>query len=122
MQCALVVDDNLGNRGLVGAILTGLGYEVVAAGSVREARELLSRSPVPVLAVLDYNLPDGTGPDIAHLLRECYGQDIRIVSISGNMGPDAKWKPEERELYNEVLGKPFDVKDLELATASPRSP
>lgn len=122
MQYAFVVDDDPGNRRLVGIVLTDLGYEVIVAGSVGEAKERLSKGPIPELAVLDYNLPDGIGPEIASLLRECFGQGIRIVSVSGNMGPDARWDPEERKFYDVVLPKPYHIKDLELAIAIPRSP
>ena len=122
MRYALLLDDDPDIRMIVGAVLTRLGYKVIAAGSVRQAKQLLSAGPAPILAVLDYNLPDGTGPQLAVLLRDSFGQGIRMISMSANMGPDGNWKPEERKLYDAVILKPFDITDLELAVANPRSP
>ena len=119
---ALLLDDEPDIRMIVGIVLTELDYEVIAAGFVEEARELLSRGPIPNLAVLDYNLPGGKGPDIARLLRECFGQSIRIVSLSANMGPDARWDPEERKLYDVILAKPFELDELRSAFKNPDSP
>jgi DNA-binding response OmpR family regulator len=49
--------------------LNGQGYEVIAAQTLKEAREAVLRQP-PDLVLLDVMLPDGSGYDFCRELRE----------------------------------------------------
>ncbi len=122
LRHALLLEDYPGLQTLFGIYLQELGFTVITAGSIGEATELLKNCPSPVAALLDYELPDGKGSQIARLLRERFGQDIRIVSISGNMGPDARWDQGDRELYDKILSKPCLEDDVKRAFSIPRSP
>lgn len=66
MQVLLVEDDAVIREGLVTA-LAAEGLDVLAASSVREALAVVSRSLVAV-AVLDMQLPDGEGTEVAQVL------------------------------------------------------
>ena len=66
MQVLLVEDDALIREGLVTA-LTAEGIDVLAVGSVQEALALVSQTTV-ALAILDMQLPDGDGMEIARAL------------------------------------------------------
>ncbi len=122
LRHVLLLEDSPPLRRLFGAYLEEFGFEVIAASSVGEATRLLETCPSLVAALLDYELPDGKGPQIARLLRERFGQNIQIVSVSGKMGSDARWDLEERKLYDRILSKPCLANDLEQAIATPRSP
>jgi len=70
---ALVVDDSRAIRSVIARMLRGMGYSVAEAGNGRDALDQLAQSgSVPVLALLDWNMPvmDGYA-----LLRELRAND-----------------------------------------------
>jgi DNA-binding response OmpR family regulator len=78
LNVLVVEDDDLTREALM-RLLTRLGYQPCAAGSVTECFEKLNGQP---WAVLDLNLPDGLGTQIiARMRRE--KQAIRIAVVSG---------------------------------------
>ncbi|MBI3892578.1 MAG: response regulator [Candidatus Wallbacteria bacterium] len=64
----LVVEDNLLNRKLVGAILKRRGHEVLEACDLGEARETLGQGGVE-LVLLDIQVPGGGGELLLHEIR-----------------------------------------------------
>lgn len=62
----LVVDDEETARMVVSEFLRSNGYEVQEAGTLAEAREIISQDGTDII-ILDVRLPDGYGP---HLLTE----------------------------------------------------
>ncbi len=54
---ALVIDDSRAMRMILGRIMTGLGYEVAEAGNGQEALDFLEANPLPVVALVDWNMP-----------------------------------------------------------------
>ncbi|OFZ18660.1 MAG: hypothetical protein A2X94_14210 [Bdellovibrionales bacterium GWB1_55_8] len=87
------------------------GFDSVLAGSVAEARRAVEARPFD-LALLDVGLPDGSGFDIAELLKsEHPGTAIIFLTARGN--------PEDR-IHGLELGaedyvvKPFHLKELLL--------
>lgn len=54
---ALVIDDSRAMRMILGRIMSGLGYEVAEAGNGQEALEFLESNPLPVVALVDWNMP-----------------------------------------------------------------
>ena len=64
----LLVDDRVDVRLTTAAILEDAGYEVVEAGSLAEARDLLEGNPLAA-ALLDVHLGDGSGLDLVSVLR-----------------------------------------------------
>jgi two-component system response regulator AtoC len=79
MLYALLIDDNED-------LLTGLaeiakqeGFDVTTAGSLKEARDQLSRKPVDI-AVVDLVLPDGDGIELLQELKDRPGTDVIIMS------------------------------------------
>ena len=114
MQRAFELEDNHSMRILLSAILAKLDFEVTAAGSVREARQLLETIPAPEIALLDYHLPDGRGLEIAMLLRERFGSKVQIISVSaGDMELEESWDLQERKSYDKIARKPATIKQLE---------
>ena len=64
----LVVDDDADLLALVAFALTQAGYAVVKAPDARSALRLFAAES-PDLAILDINLPDGSGFDICEAIR-----------------------------------------------------
>jgi CheY-like chemotaxis protein len=79
----LVVDDELSARLLMRATLEEGGFDVVEAGTVRQALSLFE-STVPDLVMLDVLLPDGDGVDLCARLRALpAGRDVPIAMVTG---------------------------------------
>ena len=74
----LVVDDNAPLRYALARTLARSGFDITEAGSGQEALDLISRQP-PDLVVLDVNLPDIHGFDVARRLKQ--GRDTAAIPI-----------------------------------------
>ncbi|MDP9830261.1 response regulator transcription factor [Kineosporia succinea] len=68
-RSVLVVEDEPSVLELLTRTLSFAGFTVHGASNVQTAREVAARTPTAV-AVLDVMLPDGSGLDLAHELRE----------------------------------------------------
>ena len=104
----LVVEDEKSISGLIKAILTANGYDVITASTGNEAFSMIS-SHCPDLVVLDLGLPDMDGMDIIKAVRSWTSLPIIVVSARSyerdkvqalDMGAD------------DYVTKPFDVKEL----------
>jgi DNA-binding NarL/FixJ family response regulator len=83
-QRLLIVDDNPGFRRLAGRLFEREGYEVV--GAVPTASEALAAAAelVPDVVLLDVNLPDQSGFEVAaRLARECPDAAVLLTSTHG---------------------------------------
>ena len=78
VKILVVEDDNTLNNG-ISFNLQADNFEVIPAHSINEAIEVLSKIPID-LAILDVNLPDGSGFDLCKSIRET--NDIGIIFLS----------------------------------------
>ena len=79
MLQALLIDDDPDFTAGLAEIAKQEGFAVTVASSLKEARGHLTRLTVD-LAVVDLVLPDGTGIELLHELRDPPGPDVIIVS------------------------------------------
>lgn len=80
----LVVDDYESNRELVASILEREGYQVLQAGSGREALEIAAREPLD-LVLLDMRMPDMDGTATCRALRELpHLAEVPIVFLTAH--------------------------------------
>jgi DNA-binding response OmpR family regulator len=104
----LVVDDDADLLALVAFALTQAGYVVVKAPDARSAVKLFAEES-PDLAILDINLPDGTGFDVCESIRADSSIPIMMLTARG----------EEEDLVralelgaDDYLTKPFSPRTL----------
>ncbi len=104
----LVVDDDADLLALVAFALTQAGYVVVKAPDARSAVKLAA-AEAPDLAILDINLPDGTGFDVCESIRADSSIPIMMLTARG----------EEEDLVralelgaDDYLTKPFSPRTL----------
>ena len=104
----LIVDDDADLLALVGFALNQAGYVVVKAADARTAIARFE-AEVPDLAILDINLPDGSGFDICEAIRERGRTPVMMLTARG----------EEEDLVraldlgaDDYLTKPFSPRTL----------
>lgn len=91
--------------------LLHLGHEVVAAASVIELLSGLD-GRVPDVMVADYRLKGSTtGSDAIAIVRQCYGEQIGAVIITGETDPDVVRSIVDSGLH--VLHKPLQLDELQ---------
>lgn len=69
MNTILIVDDHAGFRVMARALLEADGFEVIAEADGAASAMANARTGRPAVVLLDVNLPDGNGFDVAQALR-----------------------------------------------------
>ena len=81
-QRLLLVEDNEDLSDLLVELLTGWGFEVVAAASANSALAKAAVRP-PDVALIDIGLPDRDGCEVARALRSSLPRTVRLIAMSG---------------------------------------
>ena len=102
----LLVEDDPQLRKIVARFLTEVGYTVLEADNYRSAVDQLAIKPE--LVILDINLPDATGWDVARWI-ESQMTPIPIIVTSGFRANQREMKHFEPKAF---LSKPFDIRQL----------
>jgi len=94
------------------------GHAVTTAASVGEAVAVLRRGTVE-LALIDVSLPDGSGLDVARLIRggEAGPPDTGVIMVSGRGTEQDRVRAFERGVDDYIV-KPFSYPELLLRTAA----
>lgn len=100
----LIVDDDQWTRQAMGEILTRAGYKVTLLASGDGLEEQMDRHDFAA-AIIDYNLPQRNGLEIAQSLRQKLPA-CRIILISSEYQPQRQPVP-EAGLVDHFLAKPF---------------
>jgi PAS domain S-box-containing protein len=110
-ETILVVEDEDGPRALAARMLRGAGYQVLAAGSGREALALLASHEGPVhLLFTDVVLPGMSCADlVAAVVRLCPG--IKVLFTSG-YPDDVRLEQALQERPDQIITKPYSVAEL----------
>jgi DNA-binding response OmpR family regulator len=79
----LVIEDDINLNRLYTRKLSATSYQVDSVYSVNEAIRYLEDGNVPMLVILDMNLPDGSGSFVMdHLNRDIF-RKTRVIVVSG---------------------------------------
>ena len=103
-RTVMCVDDNEQLRPLLGIILKNAGYEVIEAASCEAAKRTV-QTIKPSLVILDVDLPDGSGLELAREWRQNGWSAPPILLISGHS--NAIRQAEAASLNVRLLPKPF---------------
>ncbi|WP_246032103.1 hybrid sensor histidine kinase/response regulator [Leptospira fluminis] len=107
----IILDDNSTNLKILAHQLQSLGLMTFSASSKKEVLSLLEMGSQPELAILDYDLPDTTGIEIAQDLRKRNFLFPMILLSSSAL--DAKEREEVLRLFVGQLSKPIKKRELE---------
>jgi DNA-binding NtrC family response regulator len=100
----LVVDDDNDVCRIVRSMLSHEQYQVQTGQSVADAFRAIEQKPFDAY-VLDYNLPDGSGLDIAERIRS-KGSETPIILISCDNASSVASRAEKIRIFD-FLQKPF---------------
>jgi len=108
----LVVDDNQTNRLIVSRLLQNWGFEATLAHGGAEALAILKRDPSFKLILLDYQMPDMDGIELAHQIRSNPNLNAAtILMLSSGGGPEESIRARQTGI-SACLFKPFKQSDL----------
>jgi len=107
MHTVLVVDDEPLIRWAVREGLEGAGYEVVEAGTAREALASLAASDAVTVALLDLKLPDSDDLSLLRRLRAA-APGCRVIMMTAHGSPEVLAEAIREGAFGTVA-KPFDL-------------
>jgi len=103
-ETVLVVEDDPAVRGLMGAMLARLGYDVLAAGDARGALEVAEAHAGPLhLLLTDIVMPGMSGRALARRLK-AVRPELCVLLMSGNALPGPAGEPGAM-----LMAKPFSM-------------
>ncbi len=109
----LVADDDPIYREVIGNLLIRWDFDIVLAENGHEALAIMEDNDPPNLILLDWEMPEMDGDQVARAIQNNNMQDdVYILMITGN-----KRKPDLMQvlLYaDDYLIKPFDSLDLKI--------
>jgi two-component system cell cycle response regulator DivK len=125
-ETIMLVDDDKRCLELLTTHLKSFGWEVIPASNGRELLENVRRTR-PSMIVLDMEMPEMNGFDVARSLKEDPNyRDIPVLAATGMLMPEAR----ERCLAagcNDYISKPFTLQELKehiallLSRSGPRA-
>ena len=107
----LLVDDDEDTVVLLEMLLVRQGWEVLAAASVREARELLAAAAVPDVVLSDFNLGDGLGTSLFETGRP---DGVRLALLVSGACEQIAPTLLASARFDRCLAKPVEPKSLLL--------
>ena len=108
----LIVDDEEAARYGMRRALENLGYEIMEAASVEEARAPLQKHAVDLI-LLDVNLPGMSGTDFLQQLQQ-QRDDAPLVVLITAYGSERMAVEAIKAGAHDYLAKPFDIDELRL--------
>lgn len=81
----LIVDDSEDSSDVLSMALEQQGFTTATASNGAEALRYLERQPAPVCMLIDYDMPDMDGLDLALAVRQHHGDDIVLIAITGSV-------------------------------------
>jgi two-component system phosphate regulon response regulator PhoB len=108
----LVVEDEPAIQELISVTLSRNGHTVRRSAAAQEAMQAIADA-LPDLVLLDWMLPDGSGPAFARKLRaEARTREVPIIMITARAGEDDKVQGLQSGV-DDYVTKPFSPRELE---------
>ncbi|MCX4187046.1 response regulator transcription factor [Methylophaga sp. OBS4] len=103
----LILDDDEGVSQLVERVVEKMGFMPIRSETINQASQLVGQADI---AIVDINLPDGSGYDFAKKLRDDnYDIGIIILTVRDSTEDKVRGYIEGADIY---LGKPFSPSEL----------
>ncbi|HYP49838.1 MAG TPA: response regulator, partial [Pyrinomonadaceae bacterium] len=107
----LIVDDDSAIRWTLGEALRSWNYQSIQAANLSEARKLFAEEE-PGIALLDIDLPDGSGLDFLNEIK-AHNSDAIVIMITGNVQV-SNTIAALRGGAHDFIGKPVRLEELRV--------
>ena len=111
MKKVLIVDDDRATSAGVADVIEEWGYEAEVTDTLKAGWASVSKM-VPDVAIVDLKLPDGSGLDLLHKIKEHY-PDVSVVILTGHATVDSAVKALKVGAEDYVT-KPVDLPRLQV--------
>ena len=108
MDHILVVDDEKSIRDVLKDAIEFYGYKVTVACNGQEGLEYFNNSHGFKLVITDLKMPIMDGIEFARSIRNSAKPDIPVIAVTAFFVD----KNVEKDLFNSVISKPFNLKSL----------
>src|SRR6266850_8425196 len=115
MKKVLIVDDDRATSAGMADVVEEWGYDAEVADTVKAGWSAVSKL-VPDVAIVDLKLPDGTGLDLLHRIKETY-PDVSVIILTGHATVDSAVKALKVGAEDYVT-KPVDLPRLQVILQS----
>jgi DNA-binding NtrC family response regulator len=115
MKRVLIVDDDRATSAGMADVVEEWGYEPEVADTVKAGWAAINKL-VPDVAIVDLKLPDGSGLDLLHRVKETY-PDVSVVILTGHATVDSAVKALKVGAEDYVT-KPVDLPRLQVILKS----
>ena len=105
----LIVEDEKEISDCIKEFLESENYQVGAAENGREALDVLSRSSLPNLILLDMKMPQMNGWQFAEEFKILYGHSVPLLVMTAASQVELRAKEVKAD---DFIGKPFDFNQL----------
>jgi two-component system response regulator AtoC len=115
MKRVLIVDDDRATSAGMADVVEEWGYEPEVADTVKAGWNAINKL-VPDVAIVDLKLPDGSGLDLLHRVKESY-PDVSVIILTGHATVDSAVKALKVGAEDYVT-KPVDLPRLQVILKS----
>jgi two-component system cell cycle response regulator len=110
----LIADDSATSRELLRRALSRWGYEVVLAEDGDQAWEILAQPDPPPMAVLDWVMPNMTGPEVCRKVRETHREPYTYILLLTSKNTKGETVEGLEAGADDYIVKPFDQQELQV--------
>ncbi len=110
----LIADDSAQSRLILRKALSSWGYEVVLAEHGGQAWEILAQPDPPPMAILDWVMPQLTGPEVCRLVRETRREPYTYILLLTSKNTKGETVEGLEAGADDYIVKPFDQHELQV--------
>jgi diguanylate cyclase (GGDEF)-like protein len=110
----LIADDSATSRAMLRSALTRWGYDVVMAENGKEALDILAKDDPPPMAVLDWVMPELTGPEVCRRVRETLREPYTYILLLTSKNTKGETVEGLEAGADDYIVKPFDQHELQV--------
>lgn len=110
----LIADDNALSRTLLKSSLQRWGYEVVLAENGAQAWEILADSDAPPMAIVDWVMPEMTGPEVCRRVRETHREPYTYILLLTSKNSKNETVEGLESGADDYIVKPFEENELRV--------
>jgi diguanylate cyclase (GGDEF)-like protein len=110
----LIADDSATSRAMLRSALAHWGYDVVLAENGEQAWQILAEPDPPPMAILDWVMPQLTGPEVCRRVRETHREPYTYILLLTSKNTKGETVEGLEAGADDYIVKPFDQHELQV--------